>query len=62
MLLSVNKIELTVRCIRVPFRGSMSTVKKKKLDGALKEFAKLYKLFRFPLVAVPLQFNYLLGG
>lgn len=29
MLLSVNKIELTVRCIRVPFRGSMSTVKKK---------------------------------
>lgn len=61
MLLSVNKIELTVRCIRVPFRGSMSTVKK-KLDGALKEFAKLYKLFRFPLVAVLLQFIYLLGG
>lgn len=61
MLLSVNKIELTVRCIRVLFRGSMSTVKK-KLDGALKEFSKLYKLFRFPLVAVLLQFNYLLGG
>lgn len=61
MLLSVNKIELTVRSIRVPFRGSMSTVKK-KLDGALKEFSKLYKLFRFPLVAVLLQFNYLLGG
>lgn len=61
MLLSVNKIELTVRSIRVPFRGSMSTVKK-KLDGALKKFAKLYKLFRFPLVAVLLQFNYLLGG
>lgn len=61
MLLSVNKIELTVRCIRVPFRGSMSTVKK-KLDGALKEFSKLYKLFRFPLVAVLLQFIYLLGG